>query len=132
MITRPVALTALGAGAVTVLGAAGVVAGSGRRLGFDTLDPWLVVFAVGLAALFGAAAFGFHDVASQRTDDPEKRWERALGMWGLLTAVATAGFALLGLAAGFDTATAGGAIAITGLFECVLILGALIALVLGT
>jgi hypothetical protein len=132
VITRPVALTALGAGAVTVLGAAGVAAGSGRRLGFDTVDPWLVVFAFGLAALFGAAAFGFHDIASERTDDPEKRWERALGMWAALTAAAAAAFGLIGIAAGFDTATAGGAIAITGLFECALILGALIALVFGT
>lgn len=132
MITRPVALTALGAAAATVLGAAGVVGGSGRRLGFDTVDPWLIVFALGLAVLFGAAAFGFHDIASQQTGDPEKRWERALGMWGVLTAGATVGFVLLGVASGFDTATAAGAIAITGLFECVLILGALIALVLGT
>lgn len=132
MITRPVALTALGAAAVTAAGAAGVAAGGGQRLGFDRIDPWLIVFAVGLAALFGAAAFGFHDIASQRTEDPEKRWERALGMWGVLTAAATVFFALLGAAAGFDPATAAGAIAIAGLFECVLILGALIALVLGT
>ena len=53
-------------------------------------------------------------------------------MWGVLTAAAAAAFAVLGLASGFDTATAGGAIAITGLFECALIVGALIALVLGT
>jgi 4-hydroxybenzoate polyprenyltransferase len=132
VITRPVALTALGAAALTALGAAGVATGSGRRLGFDTVDPWLVVFALGLAVLFAAAAFGFHDVASRRTDDQENRWERALGMWGALTAAAAAGFVLLGLASGFDAATAAGAIAITGLFECALILGALIALVLGT
>jgi hypothetical protein len=132
VITRPVALTALGAAAAIVLGAAGVAAGSGRRLGFDTVDPWLIVFALGLAVGFGAAAFGLHDIASQPTEDPEKRWERALGMWGVLTAAAAAAFALLGVASGFDTATAAGAIALTGLFECVLILGALIALVLGT
>ncbi|MFN8113862.1 MAG: hypothetical protein U0R51_11780 [Solirubrobacterales bacterium] len=132
MITRPVALTGLGAAAVTAIGVAGVAAGSGKRIGFDAVDPWLVVFAIGLAVLFGAAAFAFHDIASKRTEDPENRWERALSMWGLLTAAAAALFAILGASAGFDPSTAAGAIAIAGLFECVLILAALIALVLGS
>ncbi|MCB0875154.1 MAG: hypothetical protein KDB46_03065 [Solirubrobacterales bacterium] len=132
MITRPVALAAAAGLAVAAAGVAGVAAADGSRLGADHVDPWLVVFAAGLATLLGAAAFGFHDIASRRTEDPERRWERALVMWGALTAVLAAAFLAVGAGSGFDPATAAGAIAIAGLFECVLVLGALIALVLGT
>ena len=132
MITRPVVLTATGGGLLAAIGAAAVAAGSEPHLGFDRIDPWLVAFAVGLAIVLGALAFGFHDRASARTPDPEKRWERALTGWGVLTAAAAVAFALLGATAGFDPATAAGAIALVGLFECALIIVGLVALVLGT
>jgi phosphate/sulfate permease len=132
LITRPVALTAAAGGIAAIAGIVGVAAGAGTRLGLDRIDPWLVVFVAGLAIFLGAAAFGFHDIASARTEDPERRWERALTMWGALAAVLAAAFLAIGAGSGFDPTTAGGAIAIAGLFESVLILGALIALVLGT
>ena len=132
MITRAVALTGLGGGLLAALGAAAVAAGSEPHLDLDRIDPWLVVFAVGLAVLFGAVAFGLHDRASLRTEDPEKRWERALSLWGVVAAAAGLAFALIGASAGFDPATAAGAIAIAGLFESVLIVVALVVLVLGS
>ncbi len=132
MITRPVLLTGLGGALLAAIGAAGTAASSGTRLSFDGIDPWLIVFAVGLAVLFAAAAFGFHDRASARTVDPENRWERALSWWGLSIAAVATGFALVGATAGFDPATAAGALALVALFECVLIIVALVALVLGT
>lgn len=132
MITRPVALTGLGGALLAAIGVVGVAAGSPPHLGLDRIDPWLIAFGVGLAVLFGALAFGFHDVASRRTEDAENRWERALGMWGAAAAAAAVLFALLGLAAGFDPASASGALAIVALFECLLIVAALVALVLGS
>ena len=50
----------------------------------------------------------------------------------MVAAGAGVAFALIGASAGFDPATAAGALAIAGLFESVLIVGALVVLVLGS
>jgi hypothetical protein len=71
-------------------------------------------------------------VERERVADPERRWEWALTAWGVVALVATVFFVFLGLASGFDAASAGGALAIVGCFESGLILTGLLVLVLGT
>jgi len=132
VITRPVFGAGLCGAALTLAGLVGIVGGSGPHLDLGRIDPWLIVFAVGLGVAYGALAFGLHDIASRRTDDPEKRWERALTVWGLVAFAAVVLFALLGAGAGFDPASAAGAIAVVGLFESALIVVALGAFVLGS
>jgi len=125
-------LTVLGGVLLAGLGALGVALSDGPRLTFDSLDPWLVVYALGLFTALGAIPFGLHERFSARTEDPERRWELALSAWGGIAALAGVAFLLLGLAAGFGSTDASGALAVVGLVACGLVVGGLAVLLMST
>ncbi len=62
--------------------------------------------------------FALHARFALRTDDRERRWELALGAWGGIALIGAIGFLLLGIAAGFGSAAASGALAVVGLLIC--------------
>jgi hypothetical protein len=125
-------LTVLGGILLAALGALGVSLSDGPRLTFDSLDPWLVVYALGLFVALGALPFGLHERFSARTEDRDRRWELALSAWGGLALLAGVAFLLLGIAAGFGSATASGALAVVGLAACALVVGGLVVLLVST
>ena len=132
MEARAAWLTVLAGVLVAALGALGVALSDGARLTLDSLDPWLVVYALGLFAALGALPFGLHARFSRRTEDRERRWELALTAWGGIALAGALGFLLLGLAGGFGSASATGALAVAGLAACLLVVGGLVVLFLST
>ena len=82
MTARVAALVAFGGVLVAVLGAVGVALGDKPHLSFDRLDPWLIVYAIGLLVALGALPFPLHARYEARTEDRDKRWELALTAWG--------------------------------------------------
>lgn len=132
MTTRATALTALGGVLVATFGAVGVALGDERHLGFDRLDPWLIVYAIGLLVALGALPFPLHARYETRTEDRDKRWELALTAWGGIALAGAAGFVLFGVVAGFAAASASGALAIVGVSACGLVLAGLAVLIVTT
>lgn len=130
MDARAARLITGGGALVAVLGAIGVASTDGPHLALDSLDPWLVVYALGVLVALGGAPFILHARFVARTEDRDKRWELALTAWGGVALLAAVGFLLVGLALGFASASASGAIAIVGLAACGLVLAGLALLVL--
>lgn len=132
MSSRGAGLVITGGVLVACLGALGVALGDGPHLSLDGLDPWLVVYAVGLLAALGAMPFPLHERFTSRTDDPDMQWEIALTAWGGIAVAGAIAFVILGLVAGFGAASASGALAIVGLAECALVVGGLVTLIVTT
>jgi hypothetical protein len=129
---RSAALVALAGGLVAVLGAIGVASGDEPHLSFHRLDPWLVVYAIGVLVTLGSGPYGIYDRLGGRIEDRDARWDMALSVWGGCALVAGLLFAAVGLIAGFDPATAAGALALVGAGACALVVGTLLVVVLGT
>jgi hypothetical protein len=117
---------------VAGLGALGVAVSDGPHLGFDHLDPWLIVFALGLLTALGALPFVLHARYEMRTEDRDRRWELALTAWGAIAATGAVGFVLFGVVAGFGAASASGSLAIVGALACSLVVGGLAVLIVTT
>ncbi len=117
---------------VAAIGALGVATGEGTRLSLGDLDPWLVVYAVGLFIALGAAPYGLYDRYAARIEDRDARWDRALTVWGGFSLLGGLAFIAFGMLAGFDPATAEGSLAIVGAGACALVFGTLLAFVLTT
>jgi hypothetical protein len=130
--SRGAGLVILGGFLVAGLGALGVALGDPPHLDFGGLDPWLVVYAIGLLAAFGAMPFPLHEHFATRTTDRDKRWELALTAWGGIALAALAAFVILGIAGGFSAASASGSLAIVGIAECALVIGGLVTLIAST
>lgn len=124
-----VALAGVGVAAVGILGMAG---SDGPYLGFDGVNAWAVIYAVGLFAALGAVPFALHARAVQRVEDVDRHWELALSQWAGLSLIAGLAFIVIGATGSFDTDTVSGAVAIGGLVEVGLIVGALLVLLLTT
>lgn len=131
MSERAAVLVVLAGSLTAGLGALGVSQSEPPHLGFDGVDGWLIVFAIGFSVMLGAIPFGLHTRFAGRTTDPERRWELALTAWGGIAATLAAAFLLLGIVAGFDPDSAAGAVALVGVGACLLVMGALVILVLG-
>lgn len=121
MSARPARTALLGGVLLSALGAIGVGASADPELSLSSLDPWLVVYAIGLLGALGALPFVLHESLAGRTDDRDRRWELALVAWGGIALVAAVAFLLVGLVLGFDPDTAEGALAIVGLGACGLV-----------
>ena len=117
---------------VAALGALGVIFGERPHLDFDDLDPWLVVYAVGLLTGLGAIPFLLHARYTSRTDDLDRRWELALIAWGGLAFAGVAAFVVVGLLAGLGAASAVGSLAIVGAVACGLVVAGLAILIVTT
>ena len=132
MTARSAALLALAGGLVAAFGAIGVAAGEDPHLSVRHLDPWLVVYAIGVLLALGSGPYGIFDRLGGRIEDRDARWDMALSVWGGCALVAGLLFVAVGLIGGFDPATAAGALAIVGAGTCGLVVGTLLVVVLGT
>lgn len=132
MNARAARLVVLGGALVAALGALGVATSDEPHLSLDALDPWLVVYALGLLTALGGVPFVLHGRYSAVTEDRDRRWELALSAWGGVALVLAVGLVVLGLVLGFAAASASGAIVIVGLAACGLVVGGLAILVLST
>ena len=132
MSSRSAGIVVLGGLLVAALGAVGVIVGARPHLSFDRLDPWLVVYALGLLTALGALPFPLHARYEARVEDRDRRWELALTAWGGIAALGATAFVLLGLIAGFAAASASGSLAIVGAGACGLVIGGLAVLIVTT
>lgn len=114
---------------IATVGAIGVSGGTEPHLSLSALDPWLVIFALGVLLALGAAPYAIFDRHAHIEDEGE-RWDWALTVWGGCALVAGLGFVAVGLLGSFDPATASGAIAVVGAGACALVFGTLVLFVL--
>ncbi len=131
-VPAPLRLSALAAAALAAAGIVGIALSDGPHLSFSGVSPWVVVWALGLFGLLACAPFELHRRVSARTEDPDRRWELAIVAWGAVALAGLAGFALLGVLAGFSGSSGSGAISLTGLAECGLVVSAVLLLMLTT
>jgi hypothetical protein len=118
--------------AVAAIGAIGVASGDEPHLSLEDLDPWLVVYALGLMVALGAGPYGLYDRFARRIEDKDARWDMALSVWGGIALAAGLCFVALGLVGGFDPAALSGALAIVGAGVCGIVVGCLaVAIVAG-
>ncbi|MFL5870633.1 MAG: hypothetical protein ACJ75R_06095 [Solirubrobacterales bacterium] len=123
---RPL-LFCVGGLAVAVV-AIGLAAAAGPPyLSFGSLNPWLVVYAIGLFTALFAVPFAIHARLGGELES-DARWERSLLLWGLVALGALGLAVLVALAAGgFGSDSLAGSVAAVTLAEAVLVLGSLIA-----
>lgn len=109
--------------------AAGVIlagATDGPYLTSDDVNWWIVVFAAGLFACLFALPFAIERRLRARLDDSEKRWERALLLWGGASAVVLAAGVIAGSSAGWSGSELAGAIGLIVTIEAGLVLATMI------
>jgi hypothetical protein len=116
------------AGGVGLAAIALILAGAsgGPYLTADSVNGWIVVFAVGAGMALGAVPFALERQLRARIDDSDKRWERAMLIWaGVATPVLIAGIAL---ASGGDWSgnTLAGAAGLILTIEAGLVAGAIV------
>ncbi len=117
---------------IAALGIVGTLFADGPFLSASKgVEPWIAVFAVGLFGLLMYTPFALHRRLDGKVSDPDARWERAVVGWG---GVALAGAALCALIlwVGPGPSQSVGALALTGLLECGLIVGAVLTVILTT
>jgi hypothetical protein len=114
---RFAALLALGGAATAVVSVLLAAVAGGPYLEAEGVNVWIVFFAAGLMAALLAFPFGLEVRLRERYPDRDKRWEASLVVWGLVAGALLA----IGLAAGFDTATLGGAVGVILVIESALI-----------
>jgi hypothetical protein len=129
---RALGVAAVGAAGLAALGLLGVVLSDGPYVSWGELNAWLVVWAVALFALLGLAPFALHRRMAERTTDHDRRWELAILAWGALALAGVLCFGAVAGGEGFGTGSAAGAIAVVGLAECALVVGAVALLMLTT
>lgn len=132
MSSRGAGLVALAGALVAGLAALGVALSDGPHLGADALDPWLVVYALGLAVVLGVTPFALQAHRARRADYEALDWEPALIGWGAIASGGLLVFVGAGLLVGFEPESSSGALAIVGAGECGLVVVGLLALVLST
>ena len=122
---RRAALFVLAGAAVAIVSIPLAAAGGGPYLSLDSLSPWIVTYAIGLFTALFATPFLIHPRVGGELE-ADARWERALLWWGVVAVGVLAASVVCGLPSGFDADTLGGAIAIVGIADAVLILATLV------
>lgn len=117
---RP-ALFVLGGASVAIVSVPLAAAAGPPYLSFDALSPWLIGYAVGLFGALFATPFLIHSRLGGALE-ADARWERALVWWAAVAFGVLGGSLLCGLPSGFDPGSLGGAVALVGLTEAVLVL----------
>ncbi len=132
MSARAALQLAVAGAAVAAIGAIGVASGDEPHLSLGDLDPWLVVYAIGLMVALGAGPYGLYDRFAPRFEDKDARWDMVLSVWGGIALGTGLCFVALGLIGGFAAASVTGALAIVGAGVCGLVVGCLaVAMVAG-
>lgn len=118
--------------ALAVIGAFAVLIGDGPYLRLSSLSPWLMLFAVGLFGMLLFAPFAIHRRIAASSEDRDRRWELAVVAWGGLALALGGVFTVLALLEGFGTSSGLGALAVVGIFECAMVAGAVLTMMLGS
>jgi hypothetical protein len=122
---RPALYCAIGA-AVAVVSVLLAGATGAPYLSLSALNPWLVVYAIGLFGALFATPFVIHARLGGALE-ADARWERALLLWGAV-ALATLALGLAaGLPSGFASDSLAGSVGAVTVGEAVLVLGSLVA-----
>jgi hypothetical protein len=122
---RPALYCAIGA-AVAVVSVLLAGATGAPYLSLSALNPWLVVYAIGLFGALFATPFVIHARLGGALE-ADARWERALLLWGAV-ALATLALGLVaGLPSGFASDSLAGSLGAVTVGEAVLVLGSLVA-----
>ena len=95
-------------------------------LSLSALNPWLVVYAIGLFGALFATPFVIHARLGGALE-ADARWERALVLWGAVALAALALGLVAGLPSGFDSGSLAGSLGAVTVGEAVLVLGSLVA-----
>lgn len=132
MKERALILGAWAGAALAVIGALAVLVGDGPYLRLSSLSPWLMLFAVGLFGLLLFAPFAIHRRIAASSEDRDRRWELAVVAWGGLALALGGVFAAFALLEGFDTSSGLGALAVVGIFECAMVAGAVLTMMLSS
>lgn len=127
---RPASRLAAGiAAAMAAAGAVGTLAAGGPYISWSTVEPWVVVWALGLGGLLGVLPFQLRDGLARRVSDHERRWELAVAAWGAI-GLAIGAVSVLVLAAGEGSSSAAGALALVALLESGLVVAGVVLLLL--
>jgi hypothetical protein len=114
------------AGVATAIVSIGLAAiAGGPYLELESLSPWIVTFAIGLFVALFATPFAIYGRLGG-TLEADARWERAVLWWAAAAGGVLIAAAVCGLATGFDPDTLGGAVALVGGTEAVLVLATLV------
>jgi hypothetical protein len=122
---RPALYCALGV-AVAVVSALLAGATGPPYLSLSALNPWLVVYAIGLFGALFATPFLIHARLGGALE-ADARWERALLLWGAVALAALALGLVAGLPSGFASDSLAGSLGAVTVGEAVLVLGSLVA-----
>jgi hypothetical protein len=122
---RPVLFVVAGT-AVAAIAVPLAATGGEPYLSLGELNPWLVVYAIGLFAALFAAPFAIHARLGGMLE-ADARWERALLLWGAVAIGALAVGLLSGLPSGFASDSLAGSLGLVTVAEAVLVVGALLA-----
>ncbi len=132
MKQRALTLGAWAGATLALIGALAVLVGDGPYLRLSSLSPWLMIFAVGLFGLLLFAPFAIHRLLAASSEDRDRRWELAVVAWGGLALALGGVFAVLALLEGFSTSSGLGALAVVAIFECALVVGAVLTMMLSS
>lgn len=115
------------AGGLAALGLIGMLSSDGPYVSLGEINPWSVVYAIGVFALLMAAPFALHRrIAEGR--DRDRRWELAVVTWGGCALAAGAVLTVVAIVSGGALEAA----AVIGLAECALVVGAVALMMLTT
>jgi peptidoglycan/LPS O-acetylase OafA/YrhL len=120
---RTALLAGLGVAAVGLILAG---ATDGPYLTSDDVNWWIVVFAAGLFAGLFALPFAIERRLRPRVEDEEKRWERALLLWGGASAAVLAFGVIAGSSAGWSGSELAGAAGLIVTIEAGLVLATMV------
>jgi hypothetical protein len=102
----------------------------GPYLTADSVNGWIVVFAVGAAVALGAVPFAFERRMRARIDDGDKRWERSMLIWAAVAAPVLAAGIALASGGDWSGATLAGAAGLILTIEAGLVAGAVVVALL--
>ena len=122
---RPALYCAIGA-AVAVVSVLLAGATGAPYLSLSALNPWLVVYAIGLFGALFATPFVIHARLGGALE-ADARWERALVLWGAVALATLALGLVVGLPSGFASDSLAGSLGAVTVGEAVLVLGSLVA-----
>ena len=127
MTDRGLGAALAAAAGVAALGLIGMLSGDGPWVSLGEIDPWSVVYAIGVFALLMAAPFALHRRIGVG-QDRDRRWELAVVSWGGGALAAGAAFTIVAVLSSGALEAA----AVIGLVECGLVVGAVVLLMLTT
>jgi hypothetical protein len=114
-------LFVVGGSALAVLALVVAAATGAPYLSLSSLNPWVVVFAVGLFTALFAVPFAIHGWLGGMLE-ADDRWERALLWWGAVALGVLALGLLCGLPSGFGSDSLAGSLGLIAAVEAALVL----------